>query len=44
MYIDLLKRRPTENEMKRASKIGKNKLTFSVVSSIITAKLNDNRE
>jgi len=44
MYIDLLKRRPTEKEMKRARRIGRNKFTFSVVSSIITAKLNDNRE
>jgi hypothetical protein len=30
--------------MKSANIIGKNKLTFSVVSSIITAKENDNRE
>ena len=30
--------------MKRARRIGRNKFTFSVVSSIITAKLNDNRE
>jgi hypothetical protein len=29
--------------VKRAKIIGKNKLTFSVVSSIITARENDNR-
>lgn len=43
-YIDLLKSRPTPNEINRVKMIGKNRFTFSVVSSIMTAKLNDNRE
>lgn len=30
--------------MNNAKSIGRNKLTFSVVSNIITAKLNDNLE
>lgn len=43
-YIDLLKIPPIANDTKRAKTIGKNKLTFSVVSSIITANENDNLE
>lgn len=43
-YIDLLKIPPIANETKRANTIGKNRLTFSVVSSIITANENDNLE
>ena len=43
-YSDLLKRRPTKNDMKSVNTIGKNRFTFSVVSSMITAKLNDNLE
>jgi len=30
--------------MNRANMIGKNKLTFSVVSNMITARLNESRE
>lgn len=44
MYIDRLNSLPTLNEMNSANMIGKNKFTFSVVSSIITAKLNDSLE
>jgi hypothetical protein len=39
-----LKIPPIANDTKRAKTIGKNKLTFSVVSSIITANENDNLE
>ena len=42
-YKDLLKILPTPKEINRANMIGKKRLTFSVVSSIITAKENDNR-
>ena len=44
MYIERLNNLPTENEMNRASIMGRNRLTFSVVSSIITARLKDSRE
>ena len=43
-YSDLLNILPMPNETNRAKITGKNKLTFSVVSSIITAKENDSRE
>ena len=43
-YIDLLNIPPIANDTKSANTIGKNKLTFSVVSSIITANENDNLE
>ena len=43
-YIDLLKIPPIANETNKANTLGKNKFTFSVVSSIITAKENDNLE
>jgi len=39
-----LKISPIVKLTKRANMIGKNKLTFSVVSSIITASENDKRE
>ena len=40
-YKDLLKILPTPKDIKRAKIIGSNKLTFSVVSSIITASENE---
>ncbi len=43
-YIDLLNILPTPNDTNRANIIGKNKLTFSVVSSMITASENDSLE
>lgn len=43
-YIDLLNIPPIANDTKRANTIGRNKLTFSVVSNIITANENDNLE
>lgn len=43
-YKDRLNNLPTANEMKRAKMIGKNRLTFSVVSSIMTASEKLNRE
>ena len=43
-YSDLLKRRPTVNDMPRAKMIGRNRFTFSVVSSIMTARENERRE
>lgn len=43
-YMDLLKIPPTAKETKRAKMIGRNKLTFSVVSSMIIARENESLE
>lgn len=43
-YIDLLNIPPTANDTKRAKIIGKNKLTFSVVSNMIIASEKDSLE
>lgn len=42
-YRDLLNSLPTANETNKAATTGKNKFTFSVVSSIITAREKDRR-
>ena len=43
-YIDLLKIPPIAKDTKRAKMMGRNKLTFSVVSSMITASENESLE
>lgn len=43
-YMDLLNILPTPKETNKAKIIGRNKLTFSVVSSMITASEKDNLE
>jgi hypothetical protein len=43
-YIDLLKMPPMAKETKRAKMIGRNRFTFSVVSSIMMARENERRE
>jgi len=43
-YIDLLKMPPTANDTKSAKMIGKKRLTFSVVSSIMIASEKDSLE
>lgn len=40
-YRDLLNSLPTANETKRAQTTGRNRFTFSVVSSMITANENE---
>jgi hypothetical protein len=42
-YSDLLNRRPTANETNKAATTGRNRLTFSVVSNIITAREKERR-
>ena len=43
-YIDLLKMPPIAKETKRAKMIGKKRLTFSVVSSMMMAREKERRE
>jgi len=43
-YIDLLKMPPIAKDTNRAKMIGRKRLTFSIVSSMIIASKNDNLE